>query len=72
MADNEFGSSSANNDRFNNEREVHEPANDAGAGRTDEYELTAKDAGWHTPTLLVSPADFVYFDPPIPKRHREN
>lgn len=37
----------------------------------DDYELTAKDAGWRTPTFLISPARLVVFDPPRPKRHRD-
>lgn len=33
-----------------------------------DYELTAKDAGWRTPTFLIAPAKLVIFDPPRPKR----
>ena len=35
-----------------------------------DYELTQKDAGWRSPTLFVSRAKIVYFDPPRPKRPR--
>jgi hypothetical protein len=46
--------------------------NDVGPTDSDEYELTAKDAGWRTPTLLVCPARFVYFDPPRPRKRRDD
>lgn len=35
---------------------------------SDEYEITAKDAGWRTPTFLVSRVTVTYFDPPRPKK----
>ena len=54
-------------DRVNGERKRLEPGRAAGS---DDYELTAKDAGWRTPTFLISPAKLVYFDPPRPMKHR--
>lgn len=63
MAENEQGP-----DRGNEEREDREPTSQSQPTGSDEYELTAKDAGWRTPTRLISPARFVYFDPPRPKR----
>lgn len=53
------------------ERERRETTSEARPAGSDEYELTAKDAGWRTPTLLISPAAFVYFDPPRPKSQRQ-
>lgn len=38
------------------------------SGAVVDYELTAKDAGWRSPTLFVSRATITYFDPPRPKR----
>jgi hypothetical protein len=56
-------------DRDNEERKsFQEPTDEIQPPATDEYELTAKDAGWRTPTLLISPAAFVYFDPPRPRK----
>lgn len=72
MAENDFGIEPDRNELPNNDRQDHVPTNDAAAGRTDEYELTAKDAGWRTPTLPISPANFVYFDPPRKKKPRES
>ncbi len=43
-------------------------ASDAASGAVVDYELTAKDAGWRTPTFLIAPARLVIFDPPRPKR----
>ena len=54
------------NDRPSDERERREALREPASDGPDEYEITAKDAGWLTPTLLVSPAEFVYFDPPRP------
>lgn len=59
-------------DPANNEPEEDVSKNGQRPEDTDEYELTAKDAGWRTPTLLISPAKLVYFDPPRPKRPRES
>ncbi|HET6882541.1 MAG TPA: hypothetical protein VFI31_20410 [Pirellulales bacterium] len=50
------------------QRLSHESSSEVRPDAADEYELTAKDAGWRTPTLLISPAEFVYFDPPRPKK----
>lgn len=72
MEENDFDASPVNDDSLDNKREGHESTNDVNASRSDEYELTAKDAGWHTPTLLVSPANFVYFDPPLRKKHDQD
>lgn len=49
-------------------RDPSEPRDNSPTHRDDAYELTAKDAGWHTPTLLVSPAKLVYFNPPRPRK----
>lgn len=35
-----------------------------------EHVLTAKDAGWRSPSLFVSPASFVTLNPPEPKKRR--
>lgn len=43
-------------------------SSDARRPETDDYELTAKDAGWRTPTFLISRVNLVYFDPPRPKK----
>lgn len=65
MGENELG-----RDPSNNEQEGRVPKNEPRPEETDEYELTAKDAGWRTPTLLISPAKLVYFDPPRPRKRR--
>lgn len=43
-------------------------ASDARRPETDDYELTAKDAGWRKPTFLISAVHLKYFDPPRPKK----
>lgn len=43
-------------------------SSDARRPETDDYELTAKDAGWRKPTFLISPGNLVYFNPPRPKK----
>lgn len=48
------------------QRDSH--SSDSRRPESDDYELTAKDAGWRTPTFLISPAKLVYFDPPRPKK----
>lgn len=42
------------------------------ANKAVDYELTAKDAGWRSPTLFVSRVTITYFDPPRPKRPRQS
>ncbi|HVA47319.1 MAG TPA: hypothetical protein VNH11_13200 [Pirellulales bacterium] len=37
-----------------------------------DYELTAKDAGWRSPTLFVSRAKVTVFDPPRPMKQADN
>jgi hypothetical protein len=54
-------------DRVTDEQKRLESGREAGSAGADDYELTAKDAGWRTPTFLISPAKLVYFDPPRPK-----
>jgi hypothetical protein len=45
----------------------------AGPDRVVDYELTAMDAGWRSPTFLVSRTRLTIFDPPRPiKRDRES
>lgn len=63
MAENE-------SDPADHEREDRPPADDNGLSNATDYELTAKDAGWRTPTFLITPAKLVFFDPPRPKRRR--
>lgn len=46
-------------------------ASGAPSNQVVDYELTAKDAGWRTPTFLIAPAKLVIFDPPRPKKRRE-
>lgn len=56
-----------NSDPTGDQRQQFE-ASDARRSGTDDYELTAKDAGWRTPTFLISRVNLVYFDPPRPKK----
>lgn len=67
MAENENGP-----DPTGEKRDLGEQANGPRPAGDDEYELTAKDAGWRTPTLLISPAKFVYYDPPRPRRQADD
>ncbi|HWB11194.1 MAG TPA: hypothetical protein VG826_18340 [Pirellulales bacterium] len=55
-------------DGANDEPEHGVSPRDHDSSNTADYELTAKDAGWRTPTFLISPARLVVFDPPRPKR----
>jgi hypothetical protein len=55
-------------DGVGDKREHSSPSRDHDSPNTADYELTAKDAGWRTPTFLISPARLVVFDPPRPKR----
>lgn len=59
-------------DKTNDPQNPIEPAGDAASGGPVDYELTAKDAGWRSPTLFVSRAKVVVFDPPRPRRPRES
>jgi hypothetical protein len=51
-------------DRLKDEQPPHGLLSSAAPDGTVDYELTAKDAGWRTPTFLVSRANIVYFDSP--------
>ena len=63
MAHHDDNSEWANEDRGHNEV-PRDPVQPTAA----EYELTAKDAGWRTPTFLITPAKWVIFDPPRPRK----
>jgi hypothetical protein len=57
-----------NEDRLGDKRERREHVSEDASKNADEYEITAKDAGWRTPTFLVSRATVTYFDPPRPRK----
>lgn len=52
----------------NPERDASRPASEHGA--ETQHVITAKDAGWLTPTLFVAPASFIALDPP--ERRKRN
>ncbi len=58
---------SADEERVGPDQPAELPS-DPGAGGTVDYELTAKDAGWRTPTLFISRAKVRILDPPRPMK----
>ena len=60
----------SNDDRLCDEHNDPDPVSEGAPHDTDDYEITAKDVGWRTPTFLVSRATVTYFDPPRPRKHR--
>ena len=60
-------------DESNPDRDLsgERPSDMRPAGEVD-YELTAKDAGWRTPTLFVSRARVRVLNPPRPIKRRDH